>query len=687
MRFAFLLILMALNLGGFSQSYEGNHFWLGILPNQFSPRSVQLMVNSEEAGFITASAPAQGFSTNYAYNKGTTIITLNKSLLEPSAFSGSIDDKGMEFKSTSLVRLKVLNDLNFSSDVSPLIPYDRILSGDNYIIQSLEGSLPGASSFTIVSPQDNTELEINVSAPTVSGNAKGSTFSVTLNEGETLTVRAKDNEDLSGTTIKAKNNCDKFLVFTGSRCSQSNYNSSTCTGCDHLFSQLIPISHFGTKFHIVPFFNQSANYTVKVTAYKDATDIIIDGIKVTTINAKESYEYRPFAPWFKKTCLETSKPTLVYQYMNSSGCNGSSTSKGDPSMLLIPSVNKWTKKTSFGIFNSANVNTHFVNIVSSKNAKLNINSDVSYIVTIDSTLMCEDIAVFTISTIPGTFHISSDSTFYSYVYSTGTNESYMYLTGALVFPFDKPILTSLKREVCFNDQPIEIEMLNDSLVVNSWYMGDGSQYGSVNPVTHSYSNSGKYLAKALLQRTNNSSCIADSIDIEITVFPEITPLFLKDSIVCPGEKMRIVLPRKQEIEYTWNDGSVGNDKEFTATGTYSVTQTDTNGCKYSDSFVLNDSGCFDKDITIYNTFTPNADNYNDLWVIDHKGYKELTITIFNRYGTEVFKGNILENEFWNGKLNNEGTNCAEGTYYYQLIGIANRATNNEVVTGVLTLIR
>lgn len=686
MRYCLLLIFACLYHLGLGQTYQGKQFWLGLLPNQFSPNTIQLMVNSTEAGILTVAAPAQSFQTTYNYGKGTTFISLNKSVVVPSAMAGSVDNKGIEILSSTPIRIKVLNELNFSSDASPLIPYDRILSGDRYIIQSLRGSLPGASSFTIVSPNDNTEVEVKLSAPTVSGFMAGSTFSIILDKGETITVRAKDNEDLSGTTIKAKDSCDRFLVFTGSRCSQSDYNSSTCTGCDHLFSQLVPVSHFGEEFIIMPFQNQPGNYTVKVTAAQDGTDVFIDGINTATLSENESFEYRPIAPFSKKTCLRTSKPSLVYQYMNSSGCNGSSNSKGDPSMLFIPDRTKWTTQTEFGVYNSSNVNEHYINIVAHKKATFTIDADVSYTLSLDSTLMCQDYAVFTLNTIPGQFNIKSDSSFYSYVYSIGNNESFVYLTGAKVYPFKQQILDSLNYAICFDKQPFELSMNNDSLNVNTWIMGDGTIYGSVRTISHFYNQSGLYNAQVLLSR-NGLNCVSDSIDIEVEILPQILPISIRDSVLCPDEKIRVSLPEKEHITYVWNDGSVGSIKDFDQVGTYFLQQVDTNGCIQTDSFTLRDSGCFDKSIKLFNVFTPNGDGFNNRWVIEYKGYASLTVVIYNRWGVEVFNGDLLKDEFWDGTLNGNGNACAEGTYFYKIQGVTLRTGRAEEMNGTLTLLR
>ena len=58
--------------------------------------------------------------------------------------------------------------------------------------------------------------------------------------GKTILVKADNAGDLSGSTVVSKDGCEKFVVFAGSKCSQSEYSSGNCAGCDHLYTQLIP---------------------------------------------------------------------------------------------------------------------------------------------------------------------------------------------------------------------------------------------------------------------------------------------------------------------------------------------------------------------------------------------------------------------------------------------------------------
>ena len=360
-------------------------------------------------------------------------------------------------------------------------------------------------------------------------------------------------------------------------------------------------------------------------------------------------------------------------------------------MLLIPSVDKWVRQAKFGMFNTPNVDVHHINIVAKKSTLLNIQvtADVPFTKSFDTTLLCDEVGVLTILATQGSFEIKSDSLFYSYVYSyvysIGTNESFAYLTGAKVFPY-KGEYALQSRQVCFDAQPITLGINSDSLTIAFWDMGDGTLFGGQSQVTHSYSSSGNYTVKTGLKLTSNT-CPTDTLIIPVTVSPEVSFKGLRDSIVCPGEKLTYQLSADQPLIYTWQDNSIGSTRELNNVGKYIITATDTNGCFTKDSFILSDSGCFDKDIVLYNTITPNNDGLNDEWVIQHKGYSEIKFYIFDRWGKEVFNGDAVLSQWWDGKMQDTETECTEGTYYYHIKAQVLRTGAMEDVSGVITLIR
>jgi gliding motility-associated-like protein len=94
---------------------------------------------------------------------------------------------------------------------------------------------------------------------------------------------------------------------------------------------------------------------------------------------------------------------------------------------------------------------------------------------------------------------------------------------------------------------------------------------------------------------------------------------------------------------------------------------------------------FTTDIKLYNVFSPNGDNSNELFIVDVEGVDEYEILIFNRWGGKVFESTDSK-KHWNGKTNNDGSECPAGVYYY-IINYKLKAQDAKTVNGTVTLIR
>ena len=92
------------------------------------------------------------------------------------------------------------------------------------------------------------------------------------------------------------------------------------------------------------------------------------------------------------------------------------------------------------------------------------------------------------------------------------------------------------------------------------------------------------------------------------------------------------------------------------------------------------------ELEIYNVFTPTPkDEKNDVFDIKIQGQKLYDLVIYNRWGTKVFESTDATYD-WNGTNMNDGSDCAEGTYFYVF---KYELLNGEkkTVNGTVTLIR
>jgi len=110
----------------------------------------------------------------------------------------------------------------------------------------------------------------------------------------------------------------------------------------------------------------------------------------------------------------------------------------------------------------------------------------------------------------------------------------------------------------------------------------------------------------------------------------------------------------------WSNGQNAQNITVSASGTYQLIVTDSNGCVDSASIFITNTGitC----IQIGGVFTPNGDGTNDTWEIPGiENYPDATVEIFNRWGQQIFYSNGY-NSPWNGTYNNE--RLPTGDYFY-----------------------
>ncbi len=113
-----------------------------------------------------------------------------------------------------------------------------------------------------------------------------------------------------------------------------------------------------------------------------------------------------------------------------------------------------------------------------------------------------------------------------------------------------------------------------------------------------------------------------------------------------------------DYEYTLNGVSYGSTNTFLiyASGDYTVTVTDSNGC------IAIATGYFEYiDVCIPNYFTPNNDGVLDEWgpgCTDQ--YRDMTFDIFDRYGRKI--ATLRVGQKWDGKYN--GKELPTGDYWY-----------------------
>ncbi len=104
---------------------------------------------------------------------------------------------------------------------------------------------------------------------------------------------------------------------------------------------------------------------------------------------------------------------------------------------------------------------------------------------------------------------------------------------------------------------------------------------------------------------------------------------------------------------------------YTEEGEYTVLLTVIDGeCTDTISKVIVVTDLLAVEYDMPNIFTPNGDGINDVFTINAVNALSLEMVILSRWGNVVFESNSV-NAAWNGKVNNDGGDCSEGTYFYK----------------------
>ncbi len=117
-------------------------------------------------------------------------------------------------------------------------------------------------------------------------------------------------------------------------------------------------------------------------------------------------------------------------------------------------------------------------------------------------------------------------------------------------------------------------------------------------------------------------------------------------------------------DVTPKDSSVNTVKNYTASGSYSVTliALGVNGCNDTLAYrfrIADSSG-----VSLPNIFSPNDDGTNDIFKPSIAGLTAMKLNIYNRYGTLIFFSDRI-NGFWDGRTTS-GEPCSTGIYFYTI---------------------
>ena len=263
------------------------------------------------------------------------------------------------------VTVYALNQASTTSDAFLVLPTDA-LGKDHYVLSynshrngsvASTGNTP--SQFAIVATEDNTEITINPSAPTSKRSSSNPILTI-LNQGETFLVQASmtvgdGSGDMTGTRVQSTK---PIALFSGHQRAIIPIKNSELSSRDHIVEQLPSVDTWGRTAIVVPFpkpFNATnlSQDIYRVLAAYDSTDVLINGVKTTTLSKGGMYQSVLTTP----QVISSNKAIMVAQYKKTSGTQNSFNTdyNGDPFMMLVPPSDQFQDNYRFVSIQAVNV--------------------------------------------------------------------------------------------------------------------------------------------------------------------------------------------------------------------------------------------------------------------------------------------------------------------------------------------
>lgn len=141
---------------------------------------------------------------------------------------------------------------------------------------------------------------------------------------------------------------------------------------------------------------------------------------------------------------------------------------------------------------------------------------------------------------------------------------------------------------------------------------------------------------------------------------------------CVANQRSVLISASGAVDYQWWDETqkvvLGDAAQLQVSPdsntVFYVEMTDSAGCSYLDSVLVEVLFLDELDLQAINTITPNGDGYNDVLEFPNlTKFDTYSLTIFNRHGMTVYDSFNYQND-WDGTRN--GSPLPEGVYFYIL---------------------
>jgi gliding motility-associated-like protein len=548
------------------------------LQNFDDPANTLLYLTSEAGSNGTVTIPGTGWSQNFTIAaNGSVLVTIPTTQSAAISTANTIINKGIHITSDNEIAVYAANQRTASSDATLVMSLQCL--GDSYYINAYSPFSSNPSQFIIVGVEDGTSIEIIPSAAVSGGVGANVPFTITIDQGEVYLVTSTG--DLTGTIVSATNtgNCNNFAVFAGNKCANVPLS---CSYCDHLYEQMIPIKAWGKEYVTVPLMTRSsAQY--RIIASEDNTSVIINGGAPVALNSGDFHELALASASF----IESDKPISVAQYSQGTSCDGITS---DPFMIMLSPVEQTLESILFQAFNTTAINQFYTNIVCETPYTGNATLDGAAIPGWATVPSNPDYSYVKKNVAQGTHTVSCPEGVLTTVYGFGDVESYGYLAGANIQPLN------VDYNIIIGNDSISYDFYQDTLnceesangvgfytdgqgLSDVWFdFGDGNTATGTD-VFHVFTNAGTYTVTMYF--TRDVSCVEESLTMLVHVSNSLPPFdFINDTLICNGSPF-VINPNVTGVNFLWQNNATSPTLTVSSTGTYSVTISDTQGCSAS----------------------------------------------------------------------------------------------------------
>lgn len=322
---------------------KGVDFWMAFPHNTSGNSAMQIKITADANTSGNISSPlglnqnfTVGPTTPYTYTVPTSHIVSTNQLVENKGIHITGNDSITVYAST----------IALGGGDAIFVPATPSLGTEyrNMTYRNLN-----ATTMLIIGTQNGTTVNITPRVATQGGNGANTTFSITLNQGQTYMVKA--NGDLSGTRVSSNR---PVQTFGHSRCSQVPSGASYC---DCIWGWNLPVNSWGTSYVTGALAGRNNTDRIRIMANTNGTVIQINGTTVSTINAGAFYETtRNGGTW-----ITTNNPVSVTQYAQSKFSVGGS--QGDPAMIQLIPASNFLRHYRFATLAQTSTNNHYLTIV------------------------------------------------------------------------------------------------------------------------------------------------------------------------------------------------------------------------------------------------------------------------------------------------------------------------------------